>query len=55
MPDEEVSLETVYAEVDKRIKAAVDAAEARMMAELNKRSPEKKPFKIINREKPAAS
>lgn len=50
MPDpEEVSLETVYAEADKRIKAACDALKTELLAELNKRVPEKKPFKITNR------
>lgn len=50
MPDgEEVTLETVYAEVDKRIKTAVDAAKAELIAELDKRAPTKKPFKILDR------
>lgn len=53
MPGEdEVTLETVYAEVDKRIKAAVDAAKAELIAELDKRIPPKKKFSIVNR--PAA-
>lgn len=55
MPDEEVTLEQVYAEVDKRVKAAIDALEAKIMAELDKRVPGKKPFKIINRGAAAGS
>ncbi len=53
--EEEVTLDTVYAEMDKRIKAAVDALEAKILALLNERFPEKKKFKIINRAAPAAS
>ena len=52
---EEVTLDTVYAEMDKRIKAAVDALDAKWAAEMTKRFPEKKPFRIINRPAPAAS
>jgi hypothetical protein len=47
--DEEVELATVYAEVDKRIKAACDALKAEFMAELDKRFPPKKKFSIVNR------
>lgn len=52
--DEEVSLETVYAEVDKRIKAANDALKTELMAYLESCGIRpKKAFKIINR--PAAN
>ncbi len=53
--DEEVTLEAVYAEVDKRIKAAIDALKAELIAELDKRVPTKKPFKIVNRPAPTGS
>lgn len=49
MPDDEVTLETVYAEVDKRVKAAIDALRAELIAELDKRIPPKKKFSIVNR------
>lgn len=48
--DEEVTLAEIYAEVDKRIKAAIDALEAKLetrLAAIEKRLPaEKKPFSI---------
>ncbi len=47
MPGDEVGLEEVYAEVDKRIKAAVDALEAKLMAELAKKVNTKEPFKLV--------
>ena len=48
--DEEVTLEDVYAEVDKRIKAAIDALEAKIIAHLEKCGiKEKGKFKIVNR------
>jgi hypothetical protein len=46
MPGDEVTLDEIYAEVDKRIKAAVDAALATMTAELAKKENAKKPFSI---------
>lgn len=54
MPDEEVSLQTVYDEVDKRIKAAIDALRADLLKYLADNGfKEKVKFKIFNR--PAAS
>jgi hypothetical protein len=47
--EEEVTLETVYAEVDKRLKTAIDALKAELLAELDKRFPPKKKFAIVNR------
>lgn len=49
MADDEVSIADVYAEVDKRIKAAVDAAKTELLAEIAKKADGKKPFKIVNR------
>jgi hypothetical protein len=46
MADDEITLVEIYAEVDKRVKAAVDAAVAELKAELDKRAPVKKPFSI---------
>ena len=48
--DEEVTLEVVYAEVDKRIKAAADALKAEIIAHLEKCGiKEKGKFRIVNR------
>lgn len=43
----EVGLDEIYAEVDKRIKTAIDALKAEILAELEKRFPEKKGFKVL--------
>jgi hypothetical protein len=54
LPGDEVTLEEIYAEVDKRIAAAVAAIDAKL-AEMAKRlPPEKKPFRVL-REKQATS
>jgi hypothetical protein len=45
--NEEVQLEEIYAEVDKRIKAAIDALRTEILAELDKRAPAKKGFKVL--------
>lgn len=55
MADEEVTLETVYAEVDKRVKAAIDALEAKLIKELDARVPAKKKFRLVNRAAGSAS
>lgn len=46
MPGDEVTLDEIYAEVDKRIKAALDALEVKLMAEIAKKADPKKPFSI---------
>lgn len=46
MPGDEVTLEEIYAEVDKRIKAAVDALKTELVAEIAKKQDGKKPFSI---------
>jgi hypothetical protein len=51
---DEVGLEEVYAEVDKRIKAAIDALKAELLAEIAKKQNAKEPFKLV-RNRPAAS
>jgi len=50
----EVTLEEIYAEVDKRIKTALDALETKLMAEIAKKQNAKEPFKLV-RNKTAAS
>lgn len=48
MPDpNEVTLEEIYAEIDKRIAAAMAALKTEILAELDKRVPAKKPFRIL--------
>jgi hypothetical protein len=49
MPGDEVGLEEIYAEVDKRIKTAIDALEAKLTAEIAKKQSAKEPFKIMRR------
>jgi len=46
MPGDEVTLEEVYAECDKRIKAAIDALKTELLAEIAKKQDGKKPFSI---------
>jgi hypothetical protein len=46
MPGDEVTLDEIYAEVDKRIKTALDAAKVEWAAELAKKQDAKKPFSI---------
>ena len=46
MPDDEVTLTEIYAEVDKRIKTALDALKAELLAEIAKKENAKKPFSI---------
>lgn len=49
MPGDEVGLEEVYTEVEKRIKAAIDALETKLTAEIAKKQNAKEPFKIMRR------
>jgi hypothetical protein len=50
MPGDDLTIDEVYAEIEKRTKAALDAAiaalKAELMAELDRRVPQKKPFSI---------
>jgi len=46
MPGDDVTLEEVYTEVEKRIKVATDALETKLMAEIAKKQDGKKPFSI---------
>jgi hypothetical protein len=50
---DEVGLDEIYAEVDKRIKAAVEALKAELVAEIAKKQNLKEPFRITR--KPVAS
>lgn len=43
---EDVTLDEIYAEVEKRIKVAIDALEVKLMAEIAKKQDGKKPFSI---------
>ena len=52
MPDEEMTLKQVIAEVEKIMQPKLDALKTEILAEIDKRLASKK-FKIINR--PAAS
>jgi hypothetical protein len=54
MPGDEVGLEEVYAEVEKRMKAAIDALKIELLAEIAKKQNAKEPFKIM-RSRGAAS
>lgn len=48
MADGDVTLEEIYAEVDKRIKTAIDGLRVELLAELEKRGvKEKKPFRVL--------
>jgi len=46
MPGDEVTLDEIYLEVDKRIKTAVDALKTELLAEIAKKETAKKPFSI---------
>lgn len=48
MPDpNEVTLDEIYAEVEKRIAKAIADLRTELLAELEKRAPAKKPFKVL--------
>lgn len=46
MSDENVTLDEIYAEVDKRLKAACEALKTELLAEIAKKQDQKKPFSI---------
>lgn len=50
MPDDEITLDEIYAEVDKRVAAAIEKLTKEKIEPIEKRLPaEKKPFRVIRK------
>jgi hypothetical protein len=49
MAGDEVTLEEIYAEIDKRIKAALEVLKTELLAEIAKKQNAKEPFRIVRK------